>query len=448
MNADARIAQLQEKYRTRAPRYTSYPTAPHFRALGDDEARAAAARAGARPLSVYAHIPFCKTLCLYCGCSVEIQGRREVGTPYVDMLLREIDLWVGAGLEGSTCDQLALGGGTPTFLLPSDMARLVHAIDAAFPPTADGERAIEVDPRTVSPETLDQLLDLGFRRLSFGVQDFDEAVLAAVKRPQSYSCVEGHVRHMQQRGLGEINLDLMYGLPGQTTATFGPTLEKVLALGPSRIALFLYAHVPWLKPAQKLLEARIPAPDERTRIFELATRVLTDAGYVPVGMDHFALPDDPLVRAQEAGTLHRNFMGYTTRRGRDMLGVGVSSIGLLGGAYLQSYKPRGPWSEAIAAGRLPTERGHVMTPEDSVRRDIILDLFCNFQTTMATDLARQVLASASARLAPMIEDGLVEVVGDDVRVTATGRGFIRSVCGAFDAFLEADVTARRYSQTA
>lgn len=436
-------SELYQKYQTRAPRYTSYPTAPHFRALDAQVPERATSRSTGA-LGVYVHIPFCEKLCLYCGCTVEIQGRREVGGPYVDHVLAELDLWLAMGLVGRSSAQLALGGGTPTFLLDDDLGRLIRGIDARLPPTPDAERSIEIDPRTITEAGLDQLLDLGLGRFSFGVQDFDEAVLAAVKRPQSYGLVAGLVQHLQRRGAGAINLDLMYGLPHQTVASFGRTLDQVIGLRPARLALFLYAHVPWMKPAQKLLDAQLPDLDTRSALAALARDRLTSAGYVPVGMDHFALPDDALVRAQTHGSLHRNFMGYTTQRGRDLLGLGMSAIGLLGGTYLQNYKTRATYQAHIESGQLAVERGHELSVDDARRRDIILDLFCNFTTTL--DWAG--LDDAKARLGTMQADGLCVITSQTVVVTEAGRPFIRSICGAFDAYLEADPTARRYSQTA
>jgi oxygen-independent coproporphyrinogen-3 oxidase len=437
-------AELVERYRTRAPRYTSYPTAPHFGPVAADAIDAALGR-GSGPMSAYVHVPFCRSLCHYCGCHVEIHARREIGREYVDNLLAEADLVAARLRPGRTLDQLALGGGTPTFLLPEDMARLVSGLRARWPFTSGADISIEVDPRTIDEAGLDQLVDLGFNRYSFGVQDFDATVLQAVHRDQPADLTQRAVRRLRERGRFDLNFDLMYGLPHQTEASFRPTLDAVVAMRPTRVALFLYAHVPWMKPAQKLVERHgLPDAATRARLFALANEVLGEAGYEPIGMDHFALPGDELLRAQAEGTLQRNFMGYTTRAGLDLVGLGVSAIGSFGGAYAQDLKDRAAWAAKIAAGELPTDRGYVLSDEDKRRRQVIMSLFCNF----TVDLAPGEFPEERMRLAPLGADGLVRVDGDTVFVTPLGRHFIRNVCAVFDRYLEADAAARRYSHTA
>lgn len=436
--------ELVERYRTRAPRYTSYPTAPHF---GPIPARAidVALRRNAGPLSAYVHIPFCKSLCHYCGCHVEIQGRREVGAGYVDTVLAEADLWAARLQPGRTLDQLALGGGTPTFLQPDDMARLVEGLRARWPFTPSADISIEVDPRTIDDSYLDRLVDIGFGRYSLGVQDFDATVLEAVHRAQPADLTLSAVQTLRARGDFDLNFDLMYGLPHQTPETFRTTLDTVVAMRPTRIALFLYAHVPWMKPAQKLVEKHgIPDATARSRLFALANDVLMGAGYERIGMDHFALPGDDLLTAQANGTLQRNFMGYTSRAGLDQIGMGVSAIGSFGGVYAQDLKNREAWTARIAAGDLPIERGFLLTEDDVERRHVIMQLFCNF----TIDLEPGLYSDERERLAPMVVDGLVELRGDTVTVTPLGRHFIRNVCAVFDRYLEVDTAARRYSHTA
>jgi oxygen-independent coproporphyrinogen-3 oxidase len=376
---------------------------------------------------------------------VEIHGRREIGGGYVDGLLAEADL-LGAHLApGRTLAQLALGGGTPTFLLPAEMTRLIEGLRARLPYVPGADVAIEVDPRTVDAGYLDTLVDLGFNRFSFGVQDFDATVLAAVHRPQPADLTLSAVQTLRARGRFDLNFDLMYGLPHQTPETFRVTLDTVVAMRPSRVALFLYAHVPWMKPAQKLVEQHgLPDAETRSRLFVLANEVLGAAGYEAIGMDHFALPGDELLAAQASGTLQRNFMGYTTRAGLDQIALGVSAIGSFGGVYTQDTKDRAKWAADIAAGALPVERGFVLSDDDRVRRRVIMDLFCNFRVRWpAGDFADE-----RARLAPLEADGLVVVAEDGVEVTALGRHFIRNVCAVFDRYLEADAAARRYSHTA
>lgn len=436
--------ELVARYRTRAPRYTSYPTAPHFQELQPEAVLPYAGR-GEGPLALYVHVPFCERLCTYCGCHVEIKRSRSHAEPYVDRLLAELDLWRAQWAPGRSLERLALGGGTPTFLTEDQLVRLIGGIRERVPTAPGHDFSIEIDPRTVDDSKLARLVELGFNRFSFGVQDFDERVLALVNRPTEAGTVEHCVRELRSHGDFALNLDLMYGLPGQTEESFARTVDTLIALRPSRVALFLYAHVPWLKPAQKTLEKRgLPDSDVKSALFSLATHKLTEAGYQAIGMDHFALPDDELVLARQAGTLQRNFMGYTTRAGLDLFGLGVSAIGGFDRVYTQDLKERPAWGERIDAGELPVFRGRVLTDEDLLRREVIMTLFCNLRVTLdATHFAAELEA-----LAPMAEDGLVVLDGDTVQVTELGRHFIRNVCAVFDAYLEGDQGARRYSQTA
>lgn len=435
---------LLAKYRTRAPRYTSYPTAPQFKAIALDEVHAALGRNDG-PMCLYVHIPFCRELCLYCGCHVEIRHKREIGAGYVDYLLRELDLELRWQKPGRTLAWLALGGGTPTFLLPEDMARLIRGIRARLPFAPGGEVSIEIDPRTIDPAYLDLLVEVGFNRFSFGFQDSDPAVLKAVKRNQPPELATMAAARVRNHGSFAVNLDLMYGLPHQTDVTFERTLDDVLTIRPSRVALFHYAHVPWMKPAQKLLERQgLPDSEMKAKMFAVADRRFAEVGYVAVGMDHFALPEDPLVPAWESGTLQRNFMGYTPHAGIDQTGIGVSAIGFFGGIFSQDLKDREPWMAAIDRGELPVERGLVLTADDHLRRRVILDLFCNFRASLDwADFPRE-----REVLAGMQADGLLVLRADGLDVTPLGRHFIRNVCATFDVYLEADNGARRYSATA
>ncbi|HMV69234.1 MAG TPA: oxygen-independent coproporphyrinogen III oxidase [Myxococcota bacterium] len=439
---------LVARYRTRAPRYTSYPTAPHFHAIEPAEITAALGRVR-RDVSVYVHVPFCRSLCHYCGCHVEIKGaRRDLGSPYVDLLLAELDLRVGAMPGGHRADQVSIGGGTPTFLWPEDMQRLARGIRDRLPLTPAADVSVEIDPRTVDDAYLGALVDSGFNRFSFGVQDLDIEVLDAVNRHQTEEQVRACVDGVRRRGAFDLNLDLMYGLPHQTPERFQRTLDMVAELAPSRVALFLYAHVPWMKPAQKLLDRHgLPDGDVRTELFARAVRTFEAAGYRRVGMDHFARPDDELVRALDAGTLQRNFMGYTTRAGLDLLPLGVSSIGLFGDVYAQNLKDRDAWTARVEAGEIPTERGHRLTDDDRRRRRVIMELFCNFRVTLTPD-EQATLGAEVARLGPLIDDGLVTVDGPHIAITSLGRHFVRNVCATFDAYLEPESGDRRYSVTA
>ena len=437
-------AELVTRYRTRAPRYTSFPTAPQFRPIPLDAVHGALSR-GDGPMALYGHIPFCRSLYLYCGCHVEIHTRRTIGTGYVDLLLREADLLAAHLRPGRTLAQLALGGGTPTFLLPEVMERLLVGLRERFPFEPDGDFSIEVDPRTIDAAYLERLVQIGFNRFSFGVQDFDPTVLATVKRNQPTDLTWLCVDTLRRLGNFDLNFDLMYGLPHQTPETFRVTLDTVVAMRPTRIALFLYAHVPWMKSAQKIVEkAGIPEADTRAQLFAIASEVLGAAGYDAIGMDHFALPGDALLDAQASGTLQRNFMGYTTRAGLDQVGIGVSAIGNFGGVYAQDRKDRAAWTAGIEAGELPVERGFVLSEDDTRRRRVIMDLFCNFRVRF--DAGE--FADERARLRPLEEDGLVTLRDDGVDVTALGRHFIRNVCSTFDPYFESDLSQRRYSSTA
>lgn len=432
------------KYRTRAPRYTSYPTAPQFKPIPEEAVDAALAK-GSGPMGMYVHIPFCRSLCLYCGCHVEINNRRTVAVPYVASLLKEADLLAKRLQPGRTLNQLALGGGTPTFLLPELMDELISGLKARWPFDADGDFSIEVDPRTIDVEYLETLVKVGFNRFSFGVQDFDPKVLEAVKRRQTVEQTWMCVETLRKHGNFDLNLDLMYGLPHQTPESFRRTLETTVQMRPTRVALFLYAHVPWMKPAQKVVEKMgIPDSDTKAKLFGLANEMLGAAGYQVIGMDHFALPGDELLKAQADGTLQRNFMGYTTRAGLDQVGLGVSAIGNFGGVYAQDLKDREPWTAKIEEGKLPIERGFVLSDEDLRRRQLIMDLFCNFKGSFEAGA----YAAERAKLAPLEADGLVHVREDGVDVTPLGRHFIRNVCSVFDQYFESDVAQRRYSQTA
>lgn len=439
--------ELVARYITRAPRYTSYPTAPKFKAITQQDIANGLA-GGSGPISAYVHIPFCARRCHYCGCHVEIHGNRDIGDVYVDDVLTEAALWAAPMRPGRTMGQLALGGGTPTFLKPATLRRLMDGLQQVWPVSPGAELAIEVDPRTVVDADLENIAASGFTRVNLGVQDVDDAVLAAVNRPQPFEKVVAVVATLRQVGLANFGVDLVYGLPEQTDSTFARTLDAVLGLQPSRIALFQYAHVPWLKPAQKLLE-RFDRPDSeaRTRMRKMACEALGAAGYIEIGMDHFALRGDTLVAAAAAGSLQRNFEGYTTHGGLDLVGLGVSAIGFFGGVYAQDIKDREVWRAEVAAGRFPTERGWVLDADDARRRRVIMGLFCNFGVDLSPD-DEVALAAELDRLAPLISDGLVVRDPGRVNVTDLGRFFIRNVCSTFDRFFEPDDLQRRYSETA
>jgi len=429
------------------PRYTSYPTAPEWSDdFGEADALAAYARAAARPdelLSVYVHLPFCRRLCLYCGCTVEIHGHQSRADRYLDAVERELRQVAAALGERRRVAQLHWGGGTPTFLSVAQLTRLHGLLVAAFRFEPGAEISIEVDPHETSAEQVDCLADLGFNRVSMGVQDFDQPVQQAVKRDQTLEETERLIAHCRARGIGGINVDLMYGLPEQTQAGFEATLAAVARLRPDRLAVFGYAHVPWMKPAQKVLEKfRMPDPAERTRLFGAALRDLGAAGYVVVGLDHFALASDPMVAALHAGTLHRNFMGYATRPAPDMVGLGMSAIGDVAGAFLQNARDTKTYEARLADGHLATVRGLLRTPEDELRRSVILSLMCRMRVDLdelESELQRhdlsQHFAAEWSELQPFAEQGFCTLEGRRLDVTPMGRLFLRHMAMVFDESL-------------
>lgn len=447
---------LVAKYGTRGPRYTSYPTAPQFRADLSRESLAQAWREARSDLSLYLHVPFCQVRCTFCGCHVKITRQRGRSTDYVDRLLRELDT------AGTLVDlarplrQVQLGGGTPNFLLPEQMTRLVEGLRARTHPAADAEWGIECDPRTLEESYASMLHDLGFNRFSLGVQDLDPDVMAAVNRAQSLRTVEQVVAMLRARGPVSLNLDLIYGLPRQTEASWSRTLESILLLRPSRLAVFGYAHVPWLKKHQTSLEPLgLPDAELRTRLAGAAREAFLGAGYVEVGMDHYALPEDELARARHDGTLHRNFMGYTTKRGLDQVAIGTSAISKVGRSFTQDEKDLARWEAEVDAGSMPWERGLVLTDDDLLRADVITELSCNGRVDMdaigrahGVDFSRHFARELEA-LRDMERDGLLAIGPRAIDLTPLGVVLVRNACMVFDAYLarEAGDPLPRYSQT-
>jgi len=450
--------ELIEKHSTRGPRYTSYPTAPHFRSDVDTDALGRLWQgAGGGPdggLSVYVHVPYCHRRCLYCGCHTEVLRRPADLTAYVDSLLAELALADQAiGGHHPPLRQLALGGGTPTILPPAELDRLLSDLLGRWPAARGAELSAEIDPRTITDDVLGVLVEHGFNRVSLGVQDLDPDVQQVVGRVQPAEMVERLMARLRSlRSPPSINLDLIHGLPRQTPERWRRTIDGVVRMAPDRIAVFGYAHVPWMRPHQEALDGE-PMPDARTRVelMGIAWEALTEAGYASIGFDHFARPDDELAVALAEGTLHRNFMGYTTHRGLDQVGLGVSAISAVGASYAQDAKEQPRWRAAIAAGRMPWERGLLLSDDDLLRREVILDLSCNLRL----DFARFATAHGFAfderfadeldQLAPLADDGLITLDGDGIRVTPTGRFLVRIVCMVFDRYLRAGQA--RYSRT-
>lgn len=446
---------LLARYEKSGPRYTSYPTAPHFAEDFDRAAAAARWRGGAPDagLSLYVHIPFCKSRCGYCGCYTLTDQPDGTVDGYLRGVLDQAEELTARVDPERPVRQLSFGGGTPTYPGPERFRALMEGLTDRFRFDPDGERAVEVDPRSVDTDYLDLLVDLGFNRFSFGVQDLEPGVQEIVNRVLPVERLEGLMDHLRSRGVDAINLDLIYGLPTQTEESFGRTLERIIALEPMRLAVFGYAHVPWVAPHQaSLSEHPIPDRDARLALFSLAWEMLRDVGWRQVGMDHFARPDDELVKALETRTLHRNFMGYTTRRGLDLVGLGASAISGVAGTYTQNIKPVAGFLDAAGTDRWA--RGWLLDAEDRLRRDVIIDLLCNLHLSYDRVEAahgvvfRDHFATELAELAPLAADGLVLLGDRTLDVTPVGRYFIRNVAMIFDSYLRAGTTpGARYSKT-
>ncbi|MWJ28979.1 oxygen-independent coproporphyrinogen III oxidase [Halomonas sp. ZH2S] len=441
---------LVEKYDRPGPRYTSYPTAPQFHAaFAEDDYRAAAERsnrvASPKPLSAYIHIPFCKSLCYYCACNKIITHNIERAVEYLEWLKHEITIQGKLFDDSRRMTQLHLGGGTPTYLSNAQLADLMAALDAAFhfaPPEAR-EFSLEVDPRTVTPEQIHELHGLGFNRLSFGVQDFDRDVQEAVNRVQSEAQVVALVEAARDAGFQSISVDLIYGLPLQTVASFDTTLAKIIALRPDRIATYSYAHLPELFKSQRLIRPEdMPPPERKLELLELTIQRLTDAGYVYIGMDHFALPEDELSLARENHTLQRNFQGYSTHADCDLIGLGITAIGKVGDTYSQNVKETAQYQHRLESGRLPVMRGYRLNDDDRLRRDVINALMCHGRVEFVDIEARhgvtfgETFADALAHLEEMQRDELLIIHADAIEVLPAGRLMMRNVAMAFDAYLK------------
>ena len=440
---------LVEKYDRPGPRYTSYPTAPQFHqafAMDDYHAAAQASNQAAVPkaLSLYIHIPFCKSLCYYCACNKIITQKTHRAVEYLNYLKREIAMQAALFDRTRTLRQLHLGGGTPTYLTREQLAELMDCLHQAFnlDDSDEHEFSIEVDPRTISTEQIEHLRQLGFNRLSFGVQDFDPDVQAAVNRQQSEEQIYALVAAAREAQFKSVSVDLIYGLPLQTVASFDVTLSKIIALRPDRIAAYSYAHLPELVRAQRLIRREdMPPPERKMELLELTISRLTAAGYVYIGMDHFALPDDELALARADGTLQRNFQGYSTFAECDLIGLGVSAIGKVGDTYSQSVKELSQYYARLDQGLLPVHRGYRLNADDQLRRDVISDLMCHGRIDFASIEARhhirfkEYFAEALGKLDEHVADRLLEIRDDALVLLPQGHLMMRSVAMAFDAYI-------------
>ncbi len=443
------------------PRYTSYPTADRFvEAFGPEDYRQALRErvngvrvGGPAPLSVYVHVPFCESVCYYCACNKIVTRHHERATEYLHALETEIDLHLAELGTGQPVSQLHFGGGTPTYLSNEELERLMGALRRAFKLTPSAEVSIEVDPRTADPQRLAILQQLGFNRLSFGVQDFDPDVQKAVHRIQPYESVRDLVHAARALGFESINADLIYGLPLQTAASFERTVSQTAALRPDRIALYAYAHLPErFKPQRRIDGAQLPSGETRLRMLSGALSGFLGHGYTYVGMDHFALPTDALAVAKRQGRLHRNFQGYSTQPDCDLVALGVSAIGRMGSTYSQNAKTLPEYYDSIHQRRFPTVRGLAATRDDLVRRAVIMAIMCQgrveFESIELAHLIRmrEYFASELDRLAPMVGEGLIEIDDHSIQVTALGWYFVRGVAMVFDRYIHADQSRARFSR--
>ena len=433
---------IQKYAQIAVPRYTSYPTAPHFK-----ESFAPSTYAGwlerldpEQAISLYVHVPFCKELCWYCGCNMRLASRYSPIAEYVETLLKEIEL-VSQHLPGRLkVSHLHFGGGTPTSLSPDDLERVVGTLTAKFELLNDAELAIESDPRSLSEDMIARIGELGFTRASFGVQEFAPEVQAAINRRQSPAMVRRCIEALRAVGVKGINVDLIYGLPLQTVSSLTDTIETCMEMAPDRVALFGYAHVPWMAKKQRLIdETTLPDAAERERQADAAARALLEGGYEAIGLDHFALPDDALACAAREGQLHRNFQGYTVDRAETLIGLGVTAIGKTPFGFVQNQPGAGPYARAIEAGLLPVFKGITMDDDDRLRAAVIERLMCDGsvdlrQITRQHGRHNKWYADALAELAPLLDDGLVTIDAERVTMTERGKPLVRLAAAAFDAY--------------
>jgi oxygen-independent coproporphyrinogen-3 oxidase len=450
---------LLHRYNVPGPRYTSYPTAPVWKEDFTPERYESVLRESAEadppaPLSLYTHLPFCEALCFFCGCTVVITGSRHtLEDAYLDALEREIDWVADRAGTGRPVAQFHLGGGTPTYFAPARLRRLVEKFRSRFPFAADAEIGVEVDPRVTTPEHLSTLSQLGFNRLSMGVQDFDPRVQAAINRVQPYKDTRRLVEEARGLGFPSVNMDLIFGLPFQTAASFSETIDKVLSIAPDRLAVYSYANVPWMKKHQRVLEPHLPDEATKFEIFRTALERFTHAGFEYIGMDHFARPTDELARARADRTLHRNFQGYTTKAGTDLIGFGMSAIGGIGRNYVQNLRDLAAYQRDVLSRGAATFRGFRLSEDDRLRRGVISNILCHGVVSKA-EVEREysirfdeTFAGALERLEPLAADGLVELEPGAIRATPLGRVFLRNIAMPFDAYLAETPAKPIFSKT-
>ena len=431
------------KFSRHAPRYTSYPTAVEFKDLTPEDI-IPFLKNSTKPLSLYFHLPFCKSACYFCGCNVVYTSKADKRTRYIEYLKKELKILSKYLDTNRMVRQLHFGGGTPTFFTPEELEKIYSLIFSYFKNfEKDAEISVEIDPRFFSKEHMDVMKKYGVNRISFGVQDFNEETQKAVNRIQPFDLTKQAVDIARNAGINSINIDLIYGLPYQSLESFKKTLELVKKLNPDRVAVFNYAHVPWMKKGmRKIDETTLPSPEEKLKIFKYVIDFFENNGYKMVGMDHFAKPEDELFRAIEKGELHRNFQGYTTKGGADLIGIGLTSISETDDAYFQNYKDLKSYEAAIDAGKLPTFRGVILNEEDKIRKYIIMEMMANF----SFDIKRfeekfginfkEKFKNELSELQEFIDEGLVEITDDKIKVNKTGSLLIRNIVLPFDEYFK------------
>lgn len=448
---------LFKKYNVPGPRYTSYPTVPYWDNTPSSDAWIKSIQTALNTsqvtessrAAVYVHIPFCENLCTYCGCNTRITHNHAVAKPYIETILKEWKLYRTALAGQIPISEIHLGGGTPTFLSPSEIVTLVTGLLELSTPVHELECSVEADPRVTTEEHFNVLSQLGFRRLSLGIQDFDPRVQEAVHRVQTEDQVEKLVKAARDLNFTSINFDLIYGLPFQNIQSIEKTIRAVERIRPDRIAFYAYAHVPWIKPSQRrFTEADLPSGDEKRALYEHGRQMLEASGYFEIGMDHFALKSDSLWKATQVKSLHRNFMGYINRNVSPLIGLGVSAIGDSWTAFSQNEKQLEKYQERVHKGEFPILRGHVLTQEDLVLRRHVLNLMTKFETAWHENGQIDYLLTVPEKLRELEADGLVTLGAQSCQITNHGRPFLRNICMAFDARLtRAQPSTKIFSQT-
>ncbi len=436
---------LINKYNRSGPRYTSYPTANNFSELSLEEYKRQSVMSNQRrtTISLYCHIPFCDTVCYYCGCNKVVTKDKSRAEPYIEALFKEIDMQSSLFDKDRLVEQMHFGGGTPTFLSGEQIIRISNKLQQSFNFSTEGEYSIEIDPRGIDESLIESLAIARFNRISLGVQDFDLEVQKAINRVQSFEQTKAVIGMSRENGFKSISIDLIYGLPRQSKDTFKETLKSVKELLPDRISLFNYAHLPQLfKPQRRIDIEELPSPSEKLDIFQYSLEYLIEIGYTYIGMDHFALPEDPLAIAQSKGNLYRNFQGYSTHSECDIVGLGLSSIGQVADSFSQNEKSLDKYYQALESGQLPIVKGLIINQDDKIRRDLIMELICHFEVNISSLEKRYSIkfanyfASSLEKLSEMQNDGLIEMKNDTLKVLDKGRILVRNICMIFDNYLE------------